>query len=190
MAQRPRGPARATVGPERTPALNLQWGRYSRVENATSSRPQLPKPDNPSHSRAPHAGTAFRGATAAGPVPRCSTASPVLLGALCAPRLSPGPSKAVTKPSLPARFPSLARSGATQTRPRWVSEENPTALGGSAAPRPPRCSAVPLAPGKDPGQQRSASSPGLGSAHSERKTSQQKRSRDPCLARAPRRELF
>lgn len=143
----------------------------------------LPKVDNRGHSRAPRSVPAFWGPTAAD-VPGCSAVQPYAPAEPCAPHASPGPSKAVTKPSLPAHFQAWRGPERRRHDPGGCPRKTRRPRDGSAPPRPPGC----------PGRARVGSTrrpaPRLGSAHSERKTSQNKRSGHPCLVGAPRRELF
>lgn len=94
----------------------------------------------PATAEAPHSGTALRGPTATGPVPRHSR------GALCSPRL-PGSEQTSneTEPTGTFSKPGAVRSKADTTQVGVRGK--PDGPGGSAAPGPPRCVALPLGPG-------------------------------------------
>lgn len=99
-------------------------------------------------------------------------------GTLRTPRL-PGSEQSSNETEPTGTFPSLARSGETQTRPRWVSEENPTTPGRLRSSSPAAVRGGPARPprkGSGPGPAvLRVQPPGLGSAHSERESSQRKR---------------
>lgn len=158
-ARRPREPARAASGPGRAPAPSsrggrssgarsccilptaLGWGSPSWTTPATAEPPPLWDgvlgTDSSRHPRGTRSGALRRAALRT-------------RGALRTPLL-PGSEQSSNETEPTGMFPSLARSGAAQTRPRWVSEENPTAPGGSAPPHPLRCGTAPLAPREGPG---------------------------------------